>query len=323
MENAIHRAWKSRDFPTLCKHRFPQLHIASGYTHSHKSKLLDFPTMPTTAAEMPGAAAMWPLASGVFLIHIVIYLYLFFLTSLLWSDIFISSSDKYISLEDSFMKNNIRRTIILGVICVLLVAAASWYTIVFNDARFIVPMELSEYTFQAQDIPMIISGVLLILYILYLFILLLGTIVVNGRKGASAQVTRAVNPKLGFLGFLGFIGLLGFWTYSVDKTIFPFVFFLFFGFFGFFYEGKMSNTYMDERYKENKMKAGMMANRIALAIIFFAILILGQGKFMGSLDYTLIALIIIVALSIALQIFLSEYLLYRYDHDDQLDESEE
>ena len=221
------------------------------------------------------------------------------------------------------MKNNIRRTIILGVICVLLVAAASWYTIVFNDARFIVPMELSEYTFQAQDIPMIISGVLLILYILYLFILLLGTIVVNGRKGASAQVTRAVNPKLGFLGFLGFIGLLGFWTYSVDKTIFPFVFFLFFGFFGFFYEGKMSNTYMDERYKENKMKAGMMANRIALAIIFFAILILGQGKFMGSLDYTLIALIIIVALSIALQIFLSEYLLYRYDHDDQLDESEE
>lgn len=80
---------------------------------------------------------------------------------------------------------------------------------------------------------------------------------------------------------------------------------------------------MDERYKENKMKAGMMANRIALAIIFFAILILGQGKFMGSLDYTLIALIIIVALSIALQIFLSEYLLYRYDHDDQLDESEE
>lgn len=221
------------------------------------------------------------------------------------------------------MKNNIRRTIILGVICVLLVAAASWYTIVFNDARFIVPMELSEYTFQAQDIPMIISGVLLILYILYLFILLLGTIVVNGRKGASAQVTRAVNPKLGFLGFLGFIGLLGFWTYSVDKTIFPFVFFMFFGFFGFFYEGKMSNTYMDERYKENKMKAGMMANRIALAIIFFAILILGQGKFMGSLDYTLIALIIIVALSIALQIFLSEYLLYRYDHDDQLDESEE
>ena len=68
----------------------------------------------------------------------------------------------------------------------------------------------------------------------------------------------------------------------MDKTIFPFVFFMFFGFFGFFYEGKMSNTYIDERYKENKMKAGMTANRIALTIIFLAVLILGQGKFMGK-----------------------------------------
>ena len=73
----------------------------------------------------------------------------------------------------------------------------------------------------------------------------------------------------------------------------------------------------------NKMKAGMTANRIALTIIFLAVLILGQGKFMGNLEYTLITLIIVIALSIALEIFLSEYLLYRYDHDDQFDESEE
>lgn len=44
---------------------------------------------------------------------------------------------------------------------------------------------------------------------------------------------------------------------------------------------------------------------------------------MGNLEYTLITLIIVIALSIALEIFLSEYLLYRYDHDDQFDESEE
>ena len=67
----------------------------------------------------------------------------------------------------------------------------------------------------------------------------------------------------------------------------------------------------------------MTANRIALTIIFLAVLILGQGKFMGNLEYTLITLIIVIALSIALEIFLSEYLLYRYDHDDQFDESEE
>lgn len=220
-------------------------------------------------------------------------------------------------------KKNTKHPVWLGVICALLVAASSWYTITFNDSRFIAPMKLSEYVFQVQDLPMIISGVLLALYILYLFILLVEAIITNKRKEAAEQSTRAVNPKLGFLGFFGFAGFLGFWTYHIDKTIFPFVFFMFFGFFGFFYEGKMSHTFIDERYKEDKMKAHMKANKIALAIIFIATLILGQGKLMGNLEYTLIAIIIIVALSLALEVFLSEYLLFRYDHDEPFEESEE
>lgn len=220
-------------------------------------------------------------------------------------------------------KNSTKLTVFFGVICILLVAASSWYTIAFNDSRFIVPMELSEYVFRVQDLPMIISGVLLVLYILYLFMLLVRAIIANKRKEVNAQSTRAISPKLGFLGFLGFTGFLGFWTYNIDKTIFPFMFFMFFGYFGFFYEGKMSHTFMDERYKENKMKAHMTANKTALAIIFLATLILGQGKLMGNLEYTLIAFIIVIAFSIALEVFLSEYLLYRYDHDEQFEESEE
>lgn len=184
-------------------------------------------------------------------------------------------------------------------------------------------MELSEYVFRVRDLPMIVSGILLILYFLYLFIWLVGAITANKRKETTAQSTRAVNPKLGFLGFMGFAGFLGFWTYSIDKTIFPFVFFMFFGFFGFFYEGKMSHTFMDERYKENKMKAHMTANKTALAIIFLATLILGQGKLMGNLEYTLIAIIIVIALSVAIELFLSEYLLFCYDHDEMSEESEE
>lgn len=221
------------------------------------------------------------------------------------------------------MKNSTKRTIILGTICALLVIAASWYTIAFNDSRFIVPMELSEYKFRVQDLPMIISGMLLTLYVLYLFVLLVRAIAAKKEKERTSQSARAVNPKLGFLGFIGFAGFLGFWTYSIDKTIFPFTFFMFFGYFGFFYEGKMSHTFMDERYKENKLKAHMTANKTALAIIFLALLILGQGKLMGNLEYTLIALIIVIALSIALEVFLSEYLLYRYDHDEPFGESEE
>ena len=221
------------------------------------------------------------------------------------------------------MKKRTKLTICLGVICALLVAISSWYTIAFNNSRFIVPMDLSEYVFRVQDLPMIISGVLLTLYIVNIVVLFLESIKTNRRRELTLQSTRTINPKLGFLGLLGFAGFLGFWTYSVDKTIFPFVFFLFFGFFGFFYEGKMSNTLTDERYKENKMKAQSVANKTSLSIIFLAILILGQGKLMDNLEYTLIALVIVIALSIALEIFLSEYLLYHYDNDEQFGESEE
>lgn len=85
----------------------------------------------------------------------------------------------------------------------------------------------------------------------------------------------------------------------------------------------MSNTFMDERFLENRMKAHMTADKTALAIIFFTVIILVQRRFMGNLEYTLIAIIIMVALSIAVDVFLGEYLLYRYDYNEQFDESEE
>lgn len=221
------------------------------------------------------------------------------------------------------MKKNTKLTILFGVICALLAGVSSWYTIVYNEARWIVPMDLSEYVFRIQDLPMLISIGLCVIYIWYLVALIIRAAVANKRRVDSTQSARPISPKFGFFGLFGFAGFLGFWTYSVDQTVFPFIFFIFFGFFGFFYEGKMSDTFMDERYKENKIKAQGVANKIALSIIFLALLIMGQGRLMGNLEYTLIAFIIVTALAIALEIFLSEYLLYRYDHDEQSDESEE
>ena len=48
------------------------------------------------------------------------------------------------------MKKRTKLTICLGVICALLVAISSWYTIAFNNSRFIVPMDLSEYVFRVR-----------------------------------------------------------------------------------------------------------------------------------------------------------------------------
>ncbi len=220
-------------------------------------------------------------------------------------------------------KTKNRFIILLGILCIIFTGVSSWYTIVFNDSRFIVPMDLSGYTFRAKDIPMIISGIFIFMYVLYLIVLFIQVVSANKYKEVSSQLTRKINPKLGLLGLFGFTGFIGFWTYSIDKTIFPFGFFIFFGFFGFFYEGKLSGTFMDERYKENKMKAHFQANKITLTIIFIATIILGQGRLIGNLEYTFIAYIIIVSIALALELFLSGFLLYHYDNDLQIDESEE
>ena len=170
---------------------------------------------------------------------------------------------------------------------------------------------------------MVVSVSLTCIYLVALFVMLF---IHAGKKQSQAEETgiaRKINPKLGCLGVLGFLGFAGFWTYSVDGTIFPFAFFLFPGFFGYYYEGKMSGTFMDERFCENIARAKLKAYKITFGVMLIALIILCQGKLFGNLEYTLIAAIITLSLALALGIFLSEYLLYRYDHDDQAEEGEE
>lgn len=210
-----------------------------------------------------------------------------------------------------------------GIFCVLSVLIASWYAVTFNDSRLVVPMDFENYVFDIRDLPMIVSVSLTCIYLVTLFVMFFIHAGKEQRQVEKTGITRKINPRLGGLGVLGFLGFAGFWTYPVDGAIFPFAFFLFFGFFGFFYEGKMSGTFMDERFRENIACAKLKAYRISFGVMFAALLILCQGKLFGSLEYTLIAAIITLSLALALGLFLSEYLLYRYDHDDQAEEGEE
>ena len=70
-------------------------------------------------------------------------------------------------------------------------------------------------------------------------------------------------------------------------------------------------------------RAQLKAYKITFSITLIALVILCQGKLFGSLEYTLIAVIIVLSLTLALGIFLPEYLLYRYDHDGQTEEAGE
>ncbi len=52
-------------------------------------------------------------------------------------------------------------------------------------------------------------------------------------------------------------------------------------------------------------------------------MILSQGALFGTLEYNLLAAMVVVFLALALALFLYEYLLYRYDHGEPLEEEED
>ncbi len=220
-------------------------------------------------------------------------------------------------------KNKVKLWAGCGIFCIAAMVLSTWYAVTFNDSRLVVPMDFGSYSFIPQDLPMLLSVSLFGLYALALCFLLVKSIRKNKRDTTRTNRSRRVHPRLGFLGLLGFLGFAGFWAYPATGDVSPFLFFLFFGFFGFFYEGKMSGTLMDERFRENAARAQLITYRTTFSITLLALLILCQGKLLGSLEYTLIATIIVLSLTLALGIFLPEYLLYCYDHDDRIEEGEE
>lgn len=216
-------------------------------------------------------------------------------------------------------KNNLSRWLTPLIVCALLTSAAVWYDLSYNGGRLVYPMD--SYAFQPTDMPMLTALALDFLCALYLMVLLFHAVLAQRQQVRETQHTRRLSPKFGLLGFLGFLGFAGFWSCPAINDITPFAFFLFFGFFGFFFEGKMSDTLMDERFRENELRAQLLAYRIGFAVI--VLLLIGTG--MGSrFAPEIIAPVMMggVALAIALTMFLSEYLLYRYDHGGALESGE-
>ena len=134
------------------------------------------------------------------------------------------------------------------------------------------------------------------------------------RRESETHRTRQLNPRLGFLGLFGFCGFLGFLPISELSTYTPFVFFLFFGFFGFFYEGRMSNTLMDERFQENVRRAKLDAYKLGIGIVH--LLVVANGLIDCSPELRASVMLVVLSLTMGLVLFLQEYLLYRYDQQD-------
>lgn len=210
--------------------------------------------------------------------------------------------------------------IVAGVVSVASLLGAAWYSVTYNDSRLVVPTDFSTFQFQSQDFVML-TGISL--FVIYVFIMI-GVLIcgIIKSKKQDKRKTRTLNPKLGLLGFFGFLGFGGFWTYALEGRFNFFLFFLFFGFFGFYYEGKMSGTFKDERFLENSKLAQFQAMKVGFSFIVLLMFVIGSGLFQRNLEFLTILIISSLALICALTLFLSEYYLYKLDHDEMKDETE-
>ncbi len=211
-------------------------------------------------------------------------------------------------------KKQIKRIVGMGIGCVILLAAGIVYSLLYNEGRWVKEMDMSEYVFSVKDIPMLGAGSLIGAYAIYIAVLFLKA--AWNMKHRESNYTRKIPPFLGVFGALGFLGFIGFWTYQEHGIIFPFIFFIFFGLFGLFFEGKLSHTLEDELFQENKRRAELKAYKTGFVLLFVVIWLVGGGMFSRNVEWCAIFMLISISLIYALVLFLSNYLLYRYEKEE-------
>ena len=190
-------------------------------------------------------------------------------------------------------KKQIKKIIFMGVGCALLLIVGTIYSLLYNDGRWVKNMDMSEYVFSYKDIPMLVIGALIALYAIYIVIICFKN--VFSKNSREKRYSRTISPYWGFCG------------------MFPFAFFIFFGFFSFFFEGKLSHILEDELFQENKRKAQLEAYKIGFKLLFVVIWLMAIGMFSRNVEWCAIFMLISVSLIYALVLFLSNYLLYRYE----------
>ena len=198
-----------------------------------------------------------------------------------------------------------------GAVDIFVAGVGTIYSLLYNDGRWVKNMDMSEYVFSYKDIPMLVIGALIALYAIYIVIICFKS--VFSKNSREKRYSRTISPYWGFCGMFGFLGFGGFWTYYKFGEIFPFAFFIFFGFFSFFFEGKLSHILEDELFQENKRKAQLEAYKIGFKLLFVVIWLMAIGMFSRNVEWCAIFMLISVSLIYALVLFLSNYLLYRYE----------
>lgn len=200
-------------------------------------------------------------------------------------------------------------------VLILLEILAVVYDALANQSRIIRPMDFSTYSFRLSDLPLMAMTAIFVVYVFYTVIRIVIYQIRNGGRN-NAGMTRKLNPHFGWFGFAGLFGFIGIPAYMLQQQVWPFFFFVFFGFFGFFYEGKLSSTLMDERFKEEQSRASLKAYKTGFGLLWLVTWLTGITGSHLSAGSVAVIFSVASSLIIALVLFLSNYLLYKYDTEE-------
>ena len=96
-----------------------------------------------------------------------------------------------------------------GVVCAAALALSIWYAVAYNDSRLVAPMDFSTYVFRPQDLPMLCSGGLLVVYVLALFVTVFRWAFRAKAERHATSYTRTVSPGWAFWDSWAFWGSWG------------------------------------------------------------------------------------------------------------------
>lgn len=217
------------------------------------------------------------------------------------------------------MKKKRFRLLILGVIAILLFGITAYLSVKTNQGRLLYPATFTDYTFRIADLPLIVGWVVLAVFLIDLVATLTVHHMATKRDFDKHGRVIRPNPKLGYLGFLGFTGFLGVFTELLYRNAAPFTLFILFGFFGYFYEDKITKTLSDERQRINRREAQAKANGLGFKLQILVLILAMLAGMTGHVSIVAAVLTAGVSLVCALTIYLTEYLVYRYDKNDARD----
>ena len=118
-------------------------------------------------------------------------------------------------------RKSMTRWLLAGGLVLAVMLASCAYSVLYNESRWVAPMDLSTYQFRMEDLPMLIAVPLFAVYILASGFRLFQA-ARRQRLQDQPGYTRHLDPRMGLFGLFGFLGFLGFWTYAAQRVIFPF-----------------------------------------------------------------------------------------------------